>query len=298
MAEPAAREDDGIQAASHHSPAKSNDEMTADLTTTTSTPIPASFQAINTRAVAENATSSTAQSGEVSKPTPPPKGTAVTPEATQTSSDAQASKNASQADDLDAAMANDNSTYGTRSRNRTGNARPNYAEDQDMDFELAAPTTGAHATKKKAANEPAVSGAEAKRVQEFKGLLSVNGNAPANANGAGAKESTPGSHGVASAVSKKRKATAASTALTQTPPASNSPAPAVARKATAPSAMARETNVMTFSKHRSCLNKKGELIADDGTKLCVNGKPNLHPPDTSQLFWRLRPTPLRTAHPA
>lgn len=27
---------------------------------------------------------------------------------------------------------------------------------------------------------------------------------------------------------------------------------------------------MTFNKHRSCLNKKGELVADDGTKLSVN----------------------------
>ena len=30
-------------------------------------------------------------------------------------------------------------------------------------------------------------------------------------------------------------------------------------------------------KHKSCLNKKGELVADDGTKLAINGKsdPNI-----------------------
>ena len=243
-----------------------------------------SFQAVNAKAVAENASTSVntvAQGSEASVPTPPPGNVAVTqnaPQIAQTSSEpSNASKPSSQLDGLDGAMSSDAATYGTRSRNRTGNARPNYAEDQDVELEYSSAATS---SKKKPGNESATSAAqnatETKRAQDFARLIASN-NAPANANGTSGKESTPGTPGtpgVPANLSKKRKAAGASTTLTQTPPASNSPAPAAMRKIPPPSTMARETNVMTFSKHRSCLNKKGELVADDGTKLCVNGKSN------------------------
>ena len=259
-----------------------------------------SFQAVNANAVAKNSSTSVnadAQDSNASVPTPPPREAAVTqepPQTAQVSSQPFQTPNApSQIDGLDGAMSSDNATYGTRSRNRTGNARPNYAEDQDMDFELS---SAANASKKKPANDPVASGsqssAEVKRVQEIARMLAAGNSAPANANGVSAKESTPGTPGVAH-TSKKRKAAGAPTTITQTPPVSDSPAPTAARKFAAPSTMARETNVLTFTKHRSCLNKKGELLADDGTKLCVNGKP-ISPESSS--FWRSKPTPLRPTH--
>lgn len=245
-----------------------------------------SFQAINVQAVAENASTA------VSTAVPPPEDAAVAQDPSQTAQTAEASsapKDASQMDEVEGIMTTDAATYGTRSRNRTGNARPNYAEDQDMDFELS--TT----TKKKPANDSSATtlagqaAAEAKRAQaEFARFIAVNSGS-AHANGTTTKESTPGTPGLASNVSKKRKAAGAPAGLTQTPPPSNSPVPAVTRKLAAPSATARETNVLTFTKHRSCLNKKGELVADDGTKLCINGKPGL----LSAIcpFSRFRPYP-------
>lgn len=229
-----------------------------------------SFQAVNANAVAGNVSTSasTAAQGDqasTSVPTPPPKDAAVTqsaPQTAQTSSGpAQTSQPPSQVDGVVDAMAADIATYGTRSRNRTGTSRPNYAEDQEMDFEASSAAT----TKKKPAAEatpstgPSASGTK----QAARHALDSSS---ANANGSSGKESTPG------VTSKKRKAAGASTTLTQTPPVSNSPAPAAVRKPAASGAAARETNIMSFSKHRSCLNKKGELVADDGTRLMANGE--------------------------
>lgn len=232
------------------------------------------FQAINTQAVTENASTA------MSTAAPPPEDAAVTQDPSQTvqtsSGPSDSHKDLSQVDESNGNMAAESGTYGTRSRNRTGNARPNYAEDQDMDFELSSTTTrkktaGDHAT----TAAPAQNGAgDAKRAQEFARFIAVNSSGT-HANGSTPKESTPGTPGVASNVSKKRKAGGAPATLMSTPPPSNSPQPTMARKLGAPSVTARETNVMTFTKHRSCLNKKGELVADDGTKLCVNGKRTL-----------------------
>ena len=241
-------------------------------------PITSSFQAVNAKPIAENVSTSTsvntaAQGSDVSVPTPPPKDPAVTqdaPQTTQTSSDAsRASQPPSQLDGADAAMSSD-ITYGTRSRNRTGNPRPNYAEDQDMDFEIS--SAGATTKKKSAADSATSIGQSAtdmKRAHEYLRHVAGSNGGPANSTASGAKELTPG---VAPNLSKKRKAAGAPTTLTQTPPTSNSPAPTATRKVVAPSANTRESNVMSFSKHRSCLSKKGELVADDGTKLSVNGK--------------------------
>lgn len=287
MAEPAANE--ASQQAMAEPKSEPAGQATAEAPAAFSAPqtetTPSTFQAVNAKAVVENshvASNTPVNAADVSVPTPPPRDAAVAQDASQTAQTSSAPSHdpqtSSQMDDIDGAMATDTATYGTRSRNRTGNPRPNYAEDQDMDFEMSA--AAAASSKKKGSNEPGVASSsvagEAKRAQEFARFIGVNGSGNAtptsNANGSGGKELTPG---VATNPSKKRKAAAAPVALTQTPPASNSPAPTASRKVAAPSAMARETNILTFTKHRSCLNKKGELIADDGTKLCVNGKPPL-----------------------
>lgn len=229
------------------------------------------FQAINAKAVVGNASTSvnTADQGR-NAPGPPPQGTAVTqpaPRKAQSPTELPLPTiPPPQLDGTDDAMAVD-ATYGTRSRNKTGNARPNYAEDQEMDFEYSSSTT----TKKKPAAEsadPTQSTSEVKRAREFAHLIggSTEGT-PSSAHDPANKESTPVSN-----PSKKRKAAGPPVMSAQLPPAANSPLPSASRKVAAQPSTARETNVMTFTKHKSCLNKKGELTADDGTKLSANGK--------------------------
>lgn len=220
------------------------------------------FQVVNATPLAGNSSPAT---NADSRPTPLKDGPVVqkAPQAAQTSSEASQAPNASlQADGLDGTMTDTAATYGTRSRNRAGNPRPNYAEDQEMEIDSSTATA-----KRKHAQDPSQLPTDAKRAQEFSRL----GGGNSNVNGSPSadtfrpKESTP-------TVSKKRKAGGAPAISTQTPPVSNSPMPTATRKSGAFSVMARETNIMTFTKHKSCLNKKGELVADDGTKLNVDGK--------------------------
>lgn len=239
------------------------------------------FQAVNARAVSENAARSTPPTASSAQPSGIPAVAPNGPQTTQASSNARSAS--SQIGTIDDSMT-DMATYGTRSRNRAGNARPNYAEDQEMDFEMSS----AAATKKRASNglAPAPQGVEeAKRTEDFTRFIAVNEFA--------GKESTPGAPGPAASSSKKRKAAGGLPQQAQTPPTSTTPAPTVLRKSgmSASSTMARETNVMTFTKHKSCLNKKGELVADDGTKLAVNGKP---PPFCTGFREIAAPTPLHT----
>lgn len=135
-----------------------------------------------------------------------------------------------------------------------------------MDLEFAAAATAS----KKKTGESAPTGAGAgdtKRAEDFARFLAGDGNSGlANLPAVDARELAAGA--------KKRKAGGAFPQHSQTPPSTSSPAPTGARKPTnaAPSATARETNVMTFGKSNACLNKRGELVADDGTRLCVNGE--------------------------
>ncbi|KAK4565299.1 putative PHD type zinc finger protein with BAH domain-containing protein [Recurvomyces mirabilis] len=175
----------------------------------------------------------------------------------QTVSDVQTSSIHMDATDL--AMA-DSATYGTRSRNRTGNARVNYAEDQDMDFDYA--TAATTNKKKQPAEQPELP--EVERTMPLSRLNVVS-----------SKESTPATGTAAATTSKKRKAASA------VPQHSHAPTPPVTLPSV-PAAMSRkpitngttttyrETNIMTFHKHKNCLSKKGELIADDGMKLAIN----------------------------
>ncbi|EMF10671.1 uncharacterized protein SEPMUDRAFT_49440 [Sphaerulina musiva SO2202] len=167
-------------------------------------------------------------------------------------------------------------SYGTRSRNRTS-TRPNYAEDQEMDFEYS---SSAATTGKKKASETSSSAtntltqaSDTKRAPEVTSFQAINGHGGSVA-GAGGKDSSASTPtATTTGTSKKRKAAGHAAAALQATTASATPPPVAARKPAAPaglSSQARETNVMSFSKHRACLNKKGELIADDGTKLSVN----------------------------
>lgn len=238
------------------------------------------FQAVNAQFMSENADAGVSTAASLDK------GVAVPPDASQPADPPKSDKTTQQADDHETNIMADAATYGTRSRNRTGNARPNYAEDQDMDFEYS--SAAATSNKKKTAADGAVA-SDSKRSHDMSRFTAVNSGS--SANGSATKESTPGTPGAASTLPKKRKAAVAAAGLTSTP--EPSPAPSAARKVAAPASALRETNVMTFTKHKSCLNKKGELVADDGTKLCVNGTFAPKSPESQFYFSRLRPTPLR-----
>jgi len=160
-------------------------------------------------------------------------------------------------------------TYGTRSR-RGGKERLNYAEDQDADFDFtSAATTTSY---KKGASAAAANTPDSKRAKESAQPVTTNGTHSSANNQAIAKDPAPGATST-TANPKKRKAagTATPTNLASTPPVSAALAAANMRKQQ-PSSLARETNMLSFSRSKACLNKKGELVADDGTKLNINGK--------------------------
>lgn len=180
------------------------------------------------------------------------------------------------------------SPYGTRSRNRTGNPRPNYAEDREVEMEYEwSSTKRPHAgsgpsmpnttqpgdgDKPSAANTrrssttvpvapPTTNKATLPTVQKdhLPGMSSFSVNPEPNT--------------APPAPSRKRKApgngptpSLPSSAITQTP------APGLSRRTTSvPNSKApRETNLMTFDNCRGYL-KSGKLKADDGTILSVNG---------------------------
>jgi hypothetical protein len=169
------------------------------------------------------------------------------------------------------------SSYGTRSRNRT-NARPNYSEEQDMDFEFLAPTTATTTTNgRKKGNEHvalvAQSNSEVKRALESSDSAQTTNNSSQAA--ASGKDNTNNSSTGLPSNSKKRKAAAVNA---QTAAAVHASLPTTIGKKSNPAASSssalagRETNLMSFIKSKHSLNKKGELVADDGTKLTVNGK--------------------------
>ncbi|KAK4239812.1 hypothetical protein C8A03DRAFT_32088 [Achaetomium macrosporum] len=199
------------------------------------------------------------------------------------------------------------SPYGTRSRNRTGAARPNYAEDKDIDLDIfdVYPTQRKDEDSKKPSTKqqgPPSTSAAANATQAA--ARSGNGSSrkplpddsrqhngskdqqhaasqPPAATSSSANGTTP-TNGTSK--SKKRKATdTASTASgSQTPSASNgtSSSSAVQKRlgvsgqgtgnVTPGSVGYAETNMLTFEKCKSRPTKDGKMVADDGTVLEVN----------------------------
>lgn len=202
------------------------------------------------------------------------------------------------------------SPYGTRSRNRNGGARPNYAEDRDIDVDLydhysdrrdddskktgtrqasfsnsaaqAAPRSGIGSSRKPLPpDDTKHHGASQHSTSTTKDQQSQAQAAPSAATGNTANGST-------STKSKKRKADASAAASggSQAPssPAAN-PSGAQKRQGGSGSnnasgsdgtASARDggyadTNLLTFEKCKAVL-KNGKMVADDGTVLEVNGE--------------------------
>lgn len=184
------------------------------------------------------------------------------------------------------AASNETAVYGTRSRNRTSNARPNYAEDQDMDFEFAAPPT-------KPAPAKSASTSETRRNQQAatdpkRGipdssstrLNSANESDQPEKSPSSGKDPIPGTSTFSTNPPKKRKAgggtTIVTTSGTSTSGAVASAQPSTKRQSAKsgyvpPANMSRESNMMTFEKSKATL-RKGALVADDGSSLRIDGK--------------------------
>jgi len=192
--------------------------------------------------------------------------------------------------------------YGTRSRKRTGAARPNYAEDRetDIDDEYTGPSkhrgslstinvTKAHFTERDKAL-----GITTRRTPG-----TTNGNTgPMNGTTASTshKDHIPGMSTFSAnpnitipphSTSKKRKAPGSAPISTsqQVGNSVSSGGQTLSRRASAGlniSAGARETNLLSFENCHGYL-KNGKLKADDGTTLGVNGTCGFNEPDSSHL---------------
>lgn len=178
------------------------------------------------------------------------------------------------------------SSYGTRSRNRRGGNRPNYAEDTEMDFEMAnqATTRPRDPSPSSSDDEPlspvphslpeslpsAPAPAPSKRaVATSNGLNALNKEASIPSTSAVTAAST------VPAPSRKRKAAAiASQNIASGNPSASTAAQMGSKKggiAALPMPPSRETNMVLFENCDTTLNKDGHLVSDEGVVYAPNG---------------------------
>ncbi|KAH7076591.1 hypothetical protein BKA63DRAFT_510354 [Paraphoma chrysanthemicola] len=172
--------------------------------------------------------------------------------------------------------------YGTRSRNRPGRSRPNYAEDTEMDFEMAAPATNGNISDPPSRNSVVADSGQPSGVSSKKGSAPAQGNGSWGNPGANTRDEPPnpnisGTSAVAAvtqpstaqATTKRRKNAAAATNGTH----QNSAAPTQTAPKRGNQVMvannARETNMLTFENTGAIL-KNGQMVADDGQTVSVN----------------------------
>lgn len=170
--------------------------------------------------------------------------------------------------------------YGTRSRNRTGNSRPNYAEDKELDveFELASSVKESNGRKParvadsasttEAGQAAAARGAGAHEPENTPTVQSHHKESIPGTSTFSANPTATGTH------SKKRKGVnqAASQPQLQVP-TQNTPQ-AVTRRASMATHMGgslEDSNMLSFENCGGRL-KNNKLVADDGTVLEVNGQ--------------------------
>lgn len=166
----------------------------------------------------------------------------------------------SQTPNQDDGDGNSAAPYGTRSRNRPGGARPNYADDKELDMEIEAAGRIKAAPKKMASAAPTAEPTPAPLGFATINSTSIqNGDPPAPATTAPPQPAPP----------KKRKQPASNTPV----PNGAAPSHALGPRARPPISNAYvETNMMSFSRCGSRLNAKRQLVADDGTALAANGE--------------------------
>lgn len=183
------------------------------------------------------------------------------------------------------------SPYGTRSRNRTGSSRPNYAEDRDIDadFEYAAKKKTTAATITPTHGLPFI---DAELTSGSNTRRSSNSAAPPQSSGSKAstpnlsKEGLPGMSSFpvnskpsslppAPAPSRKRKAPGGTPSAHPSTSGPTTSTPLASRgragPATSVAPISRGSNILTFDKCGGFL-KNNKLKADDGTVLSLDGQ--------------------------
>jgi hypothetical protein len=175
--------------------------------------------------------------------------------------------------------------YGTRSRNRTGTSRPNYAEDKELDAEFEVSSSSKDANGRKAARAGdagnptdiarSTNSTRKNPASEIEHTLTIQSHYKEPIPGTSTFSANPAATG-SPHHSKKRKATS-STAIFQPQlqvPTHTLPTPqAVTRRASMAAQVVagfRDSNMLSFE---NCAGRPSgkKLVADDGTILEVNG---------------------------
>ncbi|KAL9047390.1 MAG: hypothetical protein Q9214_000025 [Letrouitia sp. 1 TL-2023] len=178
------------------------------------------------------------------------------------------------------------SPYGTRSRNRTGNTRPNYAEDKelDTDYDWISSKKARHTSNLTSSNHVLVDENEGPGVSTRRRSLTTTAGSTASKGvasnpirdlipGMSSFSVNPESHGASQPPSKKRKAPGAlpssthATITSSTTTSSNSHSRKTGGNVSAN--RHRETNMLSFEVCQGYL-RNGKLKADDGTSLGIN----------------------------
>ncbi|KAL1603721.1 putative PHD type zinc finger protein with BAH domain-containing protein [Paraconiothyrium brasiliense] len=176
--------------------------------------------------------------------------------------------------------------YGTRSRNRPERkSRVNYAEDVEMDFEMAPDPTNGNGSEPPSRGSAATESAQSAGAGGKKGAGAGQGNASWGASGPNAKDipsnaNTPGTSTFTASPAatpapqpqpKRRKnaASHATNASHANGAAPSQPAAKRAQNAVAVGSSQRETNMLTFENSGARL-KDGCLVADDGQTVAIN----------------------------
>ncbi|KAF9735883.1 hypothetical protein PMIN03_009745 [Paraphaeosphaeria minitans] len=177
--------------------------------------------------------------------------------------------------------------YGTRSRNRPERkSRVNYAEDVELDFEMAPdPTNGnsnGNGSEPPSRGSAVTESGQAAGAGGKKGAGAGQGNASWGASGPNAKDippnaNTPGTSTLPASPATtpapqpqpKRRKNAASHATTPSHANGAAPSQPSARRAQNAVASPRETNMLTFENSGARL-KDGCLVADDGQTVAIN----------------------------
>jgi len=184
------------------------------------------------------------------------------------------------------------SPYGTRSRNRNGTSRINYAEDKDLDVEMfemyperrdddsKKPTRQAAASSNAAAqgNTPRSINASSRKPLPDEKITSSSQNGTKEPSLAPTPGSVSGANSTTSApTSRKRKAASQASGAgggSQTPAPTNGHSATLQKRLAVVSQAEKgygETNLLTFE-NCGARPKNGKMVADDGTILEVNSK--------------------------
>ncbi|EED16870.1 PHD finger and BAH domain protein (Snt2), putative [Talaromyces stipitatus ATCC 10500] len=177
------------------------------------------------------------------------------------------------------AASNAAAPYSTRSRGRTNAARPNYAEDVEMDFELTSPASNAksavHSAKRNGISSvngspsAATDSEKGPAASTRKGHTATNGS---QANGV-AKDSIPGTSSFSTNGTSNNNASSAARKRKQPPSGATGANPnGSAKRVHTTSGYKHDirlSNMMTFENSGARL-RNGKLKADDGSFLEVN----------------------------